>query len=372
MINNKLISGIFISFIVGIGALNLLVEDKTFSEEENRMLSQVPKLTIESFLSGDFTSDFEKYVNDQFVQKADWLQIKASSEQLLLKKEMNDIYLGDDGFLLEKFKKPEQSFVRNLEYMNYFAEKAEDVQTYFLLAPTSVEIFKEKLPPYAPNYSQEKVFDSTKHKLASSIHFIDSYEELMKRKKENIYFRTDHHWTMRGAYYAYKATAEAMGFQPYSLDDFTSKTVSRDFYGTFYSQVHVKNTKADNIEVFLPKFDVDYQVKYEDKTTTTSLYEWSYLDKKDQYSLFLNGNHSLIQINTSVKNDRKLLVIKDSYAHSLVPFLANHFEEIHVIDLRYFHSNVYTYIEEQNIDEALFMYNISTFSTDSNMVWLNQ
>jgi len=106
--------------------------------------------------------------------------------------------------------------------------------------------------------------------------------------------------------------------------------------------------------------------------SSDSLYEYSYLNKKDKYSFFLNGNHSLVKIQTSVKNNRKLLVIKDSYAHAFIPFLVNHFEEIHMVDLRYYHDNVYTYIENYDLKEALFLYNVANFSTDKNMVWLHQ
>jgi len=89
-------------------------------------------------------------------------------------------------------------------------------------------------------------------------------------------------------------------------------------------------------------------------------------------SLFLDGNHALVNIKTGVKNGRKLAVIKDSYAHAFIPFLANHFEEIHVLDLRYYHSDVLVYLNDQKVSEVLFLYNVANFTKDPNVIWLSQ
>ena len=111
---------------------------------------------------------------------------------------------------------------------------------------------------------------------------------------------------------------------------------------------------------------------YGDGRQSDSLYEWDYLEKKDKYSLFLGGNHALVTIKTGVSNGRKLAVVKDSYAHAFIPFLANHFEEIYVVDLRYYHADVLTYLNEQNISELLFLYNVANFTKDPNVMWLSQ
>src|SRR5699024_4134040 len=96
------------------------------------------------------------------------------------------------------------------------------------------------------------------------------------------------------------------------------------------------------------------------------------LNTKDQYRFFLDGNHRIVTIEANAKNDDKLVVIKDSYAHAFVPFLAAHFSEIHVLDLRYFSESVTADIELYSIRDALFLYNIQSFSSDKNLIWLKR
>lgn len=372
-VQNKLIVSIFILFIFGMSILNILDEDRSFSEQENRYLSTMPSFTWKGFLSGSFTKEFEKYVTDQFVWKSAWLNIKASAEKMSLKKENNGVFLGRDGYLLERFDEPNEQLKQNIQNVNYFASKTNNIRSYLLLAPTAVEIYKDKLPLFASSFSQKKVLTDIENKLQTSIRFIDVYDGLLSKKQDYIYFKSDHHWTMRGAYQAYKETAVNMGIKPNTIEDFDIKTVSENFKGTLYSKANAYHIKPDKIELFSPKFDVSYTIDYVDlQKSTDSLYEWSYLKKKDQYSFFLNGNHSLMKISSSIQNGRKLLVIKDSYAHTFIPFLANHFEEIHVVDLRYFNANIYSYIEANKINETLFLYNLANFSKDSNLIWLRQ
>lgn len=370
---NKIIITVFILFLFSISILNMLTPDKAFSESENRVLSQIPKFSINNIVSGKFSKKFEEYITDQFVFKDFWVGLKSDFERLTLKAENNGIFFGKDGYLLEKFKEPSSTLKNNIASLNYFAEKMPNIPINVLLAPTSVKIYEDKLPLFAYSFDQLEIIENMKDSLNKNINFIDVYSILKDKKDEYIYFRTDHHWTMRGAYYAYKEFCNNVGIQPYDFNDFAIEIVSDSFYGTFYSKANNKHIPADFIEVFKPKFDALYEVYYSDSDEyTNTLYELEYLDKKDKYSMFLNGNHPLVKIKTNVKNDKKLVILKDSYSHNFIPFLANHYEEIHVIDLRYYKLDIYDYIEENHISEALFLYNVSTFSSDQNMSWLKR
>ena len=294
------------------------------------------------------------------------------SERASLKKENNGVFFGKDGFLIEPFEKPGDQFDKNMDYVKRFAAYAEGIQSYMLLAPTSIALYEDKLPLFAQTASERDAFETAKEELASVMDVIDVYDTLKSHNNEQIYFKTDHHWTMRGAYLAYRELAKALGIKPYEKDDFRIETVSENFFGTLHSKTNTIGIEPDKIEVYLPKFDTTQTVTYEDGRQSDSLYEWGYLEKKDKYSLFLDGNHALVTIKTGVSNGRKLAVVKDSYAHALIPFLANHFEEIHVLDLRYYHSDILTYMTEQNISEVLFLYNIANFAKDPNVIWLSQ
>ncbi|MFJ7935363.1 DHHW family protein [Sporosarcina sp. NPDC096371] len=371
-IYKKIFVGAFLLFIFGIGLFNVLSKDRTFSERENRPLAQIPEWTLPNFASGKFTARFETYMSDQFVWKDRWVQLKAMSERASLKKENNGVFFGKGGFLIEPFEKPSDQFDKNMEYVKNFTAYAQEIQSYMLLAPTSIAFYEDKLPLFSQTASERDAFEVAARQLASVAGVIDVFDTLQSNKDEQIYFKTDHHWTMRGAYLAYREVAKAMGIEPYEKDDFRIETVSKNFFGTLHAKANTIGIEPDEIEVYLPRFDTTQMVTYEDGRQTDSLYEWGYLEKKDKYSLFLDGNHALVTIKTGVSNGRKLAVVKDSYAHALIPFLANHFEEIHVLDLRYYHSDILTYMTEQNISEVLFLYNIANFAKDPNVIWLSQ
>ncbi|MBS4217455.1 hypothetical protein KHA96_03905 [Bacillus sp. FJAT-49711] len=372
-ITDKIIVTMFVCFLGMICILHMMTRDTTFSEQENRILEKKPTLSLKNVLTGKFMDQYELYISDQFAWKKSWLQIKAVSEKAMLKQESNGIYFGKDGFLFERFKEPQDQLNKNIEYISNFAEKNKHLDYYMLLAPTSVEIYKEKLPIFGQSYSQKEVLDDIQKKLLHSIEFITVTDALIDHKNEPIYFKTDHHWTMQGAYYAYTQAAQTFGFEPYSIDDFNIEMLSNDFYGTFASKVVGHRVEPDKIEMFEPLKHTTYSVQFNDKNEiSNSLFARSFLKKKDQYSFFLNGNHSLVTIKSSVKNGRKLAVMKDSYAHVFIPFLANHFEEIYVIDLRYFHHDINDFIWENSVKEVLFLYNVVNFSTDTSLIWLKR
>lgn len=367
---NKTIIPVFTLFLVTLLILNIITPNKAFSESENRVLSQIPFFSFDKLMSGKYTKDIEDYITDQFTFRDYWVSFKSTMERLSLKTQNNGIYFGKDDFLLEDYKEPSDQIAKNISKINKFNNKLPNVFTSVVFAPTSVKIYEDKLPLFASPYNELNSINKIKNNLDKNINFVDVYDALKSKKDEYIYFRTDHHWTMRGAYYAYETLANSLNITPYSIEDFNSEIVSESFYGTLYSKSNDRSVSPDWIEIFKPKFDVAYNISYVDtETESNSLYEYNHLSKKDKYSLFLDGNHSLISIKTSVNNDKKLVIFKDSYSHCFIPFLANHYEEIHVIDLRYYKLNIYDYIEENDIDEALFFYNILTFSEDKNLIF---
>lgn len=366
---NQILIGLFVVFIGSLSILHLFSEDRAFSESENRPLAQMPELTWKRLVSGNFTKDFETYLSDQFAKKELWTGIKASTEKALGKQENNGIYFGKNGYLFERFDKPGKQLSTNIGYINQFSAG----NKYVMIAPTSIGIYPEKLPKFAYTEAEKHWIDFVQQQLETSVNWIDVYHSLLESKEEPIYFKTDHHWTTHGAYIAYRNAASPLGFSAYGKDDYTVETVSKNFLGTYDAKANDFTVKADRIDMYKPKFDASHTVEFDDGTKTlSSLYAWDFLQKRDQYAFFLNGNHGKVVIRSSVKNGRKLLVVKDSYAHALVPFLANHFEEIHMIDLRYSREKLDSYMEKESIEDVLFIYNIATFAADPNLIWLNQ
>lgn len=370
---NSIIIGVFAVFVGGIACMNLLAVDETFSQAENRPLMQFPVFSMDKMISGEFSKDIETYLSDQFVHKRFWTSVKATAQKAVLKKDNNGVYFGEDGYLFEKFDSSSEQLDDNSESISRFLEKTKGVSVYGLLAPTSIELYPEKLPKFAPTASESDAIQRVEGRVEGEIGWIDAASALKEEKEQPIYYRTDHHWTTHGAYIAYRSAIEEMGMEPLSADEFTIQTVSENFRGTYDAKANDPTVAADEIDVYLPKFHVSYDIDIDDgQSKMESLYAWEFLDKRDQYSFFLGGNHRAVTIHSHVQNGRKLMIIKDSYAHALVPFLANHFEEIYMVDLRYDHRNMAQVVKEKGIQNVLVVYNIANFAEDQNLIWLRQ
>ena len=247
-----------------------------------------------------------------------------------------------------------------------------------MMVPSASQVLTDKLPAFAAPYDQENVLRRIREKLvetgAETEMMVPVLEQLKEHSQESIYYRTDHHWTAQGAYYGYEIWAESMGIEPWKREMFTEETVSEDFLGTVYSKVNVPS-RPDSIQLFLPGVEVKYQVSYDGLPKVyDSLYNLKALEGKDKYAVYLDGNHGLTVINreSAEPAGRCLLIVKDSFAHSFVPFAANHFDTVYMVDLRYFNMGIDGFMEENGVTDLLVLYQIPGFSTEttvSKLLW---
>jgi hypothetical protein len=360
---------IFLGFISLFFILNLFIPDKEFSEQENRYLQQKPAFTFSALVSGQYTSDFERYTSDQFTFRDQWTSLKARFELLLGKMENNGVYLCGDETLIKGFTAPDNATLdSNMAALNTLAANA-GVPVYFGLIPDKSEIDAGLLPKNAPNDSEAAVISYCYAQ--SDAKTVDILSPLSAHADEYIFYRTDHHWTSRGAYYGYSALMDAMGLGHRALSDYDAKTVSGSFYGTIYSSSGFAWVAPDSIDIFVqPPEELSVTNYPEGDPVSGTLYDADFLNKKDKYSFFLGGNTPLLTIETGVKDAPSLLIIRDSYADSLVPFLLDDFSEIHLIDLRYYRAGLSDYIRDNAIDEVLVLYSIPDFCTDGNIYQL--
>ncbi len=356
--------GILLSVYIGIMAiLNIFTSDKVFSESENRRLEQAPKFSMSQIVDGRFTSNYEKYISDQFPFRDFWIGVKSTSERLLGKRENNEVYLSRDGYLMEKFKKPDMEVISSkIHDINLLGQNLLDIDKYFMLVPNSVKILEDKLPYYAPNGDELVYINKIRDSIHNSINFIDIYDVLYAHRDEYIFYKTDHHWTTRGAYLAYKSLMDCMDIPSHNEDYFDIKRVADDFYGSLYSKSGFRNIKPDTIELYIPKENEELRVEYVDeKRVVDSIYNLENLKKKDKYTVFLDGNYPLIKIKTNINTKDRLLIIKDSYANSMVPFLTGHFHEIYIVDPRYYDKDIDELMRDREINKLLILYNAKTF-----------
>ena len=380
------ITALFCAFIGVFLVANAVSPDRTFSEVENRNLEQLPAVDFGTpeklfrdgnFFNGQFMRDFETYTTDQFIGRDAWVDLKARTERALGKKENNDVYFADNDTLITRFDQPAADRVtENLNYVNKFVENV-DIPVVFSLIPSQACIWADRLPEGAPNASQTDLMAQAQGAVTGAT-WADVYTPLMEHKDEDIFYRTDHHWTSLGAYYGYTGLASALGYTPVPLTDYTPTVRSTEFYGTVFSSSGVRWVKPDTITTYVPDDGITVVSHTYDNSGNPveeqrALYVESFLSVKDKYSMFLGGNQSLgVVTNTNNPDGPKLLIIRDSYADSLVPFLTAHYSEIHLIDPRYYHLSVKDYVEQNGIDQALVLYSVPNFVTDGNMFWITR
>lgn len=368
------LSALFCAFLAVFLVAGAVSPDQSFSQLENRTLQQLPTPTVETVLNGKFMSDFETYTTDQFPGRDAWVDLKARTEKAMGKQENNSVYFCKEDTLITRFDTPDaQNVANNLSYVDQFAQKA-GVPVYFSLIPGAAEIWSDRLPEGAPNASQTDLL--TQAQAATQANWYDTYPSLWAHRDEDIFYRTDHHWTSLGAYYGYTALADAMGLEPVPLSEYAKTTVSTAFYGTVFSSSGVRWVRPDVIDTYVPDDGITVTSYTYDKNGNPveeprQLYDKSFLAVKDKYAMFLGGQQSLGVIRTG-REGPKLLLIRDSYTDSLAPFLTAHYSEIHLIDLRYYKLSVADYIKQNGIDAAVVLYSVPNFVTDSNLVWLGR
>lgn len=356
---------IIISLVIIIFAfLFIFLEKKDFSNNENRYLQSFPSFNISNLIDGSYIEDFESFLQDHFPFRDFLIGCKTSFYQLIGHDKVNEVYFGENNYLIEEFKNDENKD-RIISILNNFSEK-NDIDINFLLAPTSYEIYSNYLPSLIVGKSEKEVFKYYEDNLEFPV--ISLFSSFEKEKDNySLYYKTDHHWTSYGAYFAYKEFRKFKDLSYHEIDEYKIEKVSDNFLGTLYSKTLAFSYEKDSIYRFELE-DLDYVVHYQNKDSN-SFYEDKYLNTKDKYSYFLDNNHPLITIeNKKLKKSNNILIIKDSYANSMIPFLLPHYQTIHVIDPRYYKQSITEYIEDNKIDEVLFIYNILTLDTDLGII----
>jgi len=363
---------LFAVFMIFVFCMDMTATNRQFSEMENRVLNQRPKFTVEKLVSNEYTMEYEEYVNDQFIWRDRWITLKSVSESALQKIENNGVAFGQDGYLFERYTLDRQQFEKNQAFVQEYLEKYPDQHITLAAIPNSMAVLRHKTPANMPNTQQNLFIDEMYTRIkGDNMDTLDLYGALREHKDEYIYYRTDHHWTTLGAYYAYAEYVNSLGLPPVPLEDMTEyANIQEDFYGTYYSKAKLYNAVPDTITWY----DLPVESVTIDGQNYNSMYDTSKLAVRDKYAAFLWGNHGLTKIvsNPKAENPTRVLVIKDSYGNSFVPFLTQNFDEVWVVDLRHVFSlsAVLEQAGEEPFDDVLLMYNCLNFIQDTNIAKL--
>ena len=366
-LQGQYLSWLLVGTVIIFLCLGLLWPDQEFSESENRKLAQFPKITLASISDGSFLQGLGDYVADQFPLRDMWISLNLSMNKALGQKEASGVYLCADDYLMQVPSAPnDEQLQRNLQAITTFASTHPTLNTVMTIAPNAVTVHADKLPANAPVRDQKADLANIKSKL-SGVNFVDVTEMLLAHKDEQLFYRTDHHWTSLGAYYACEEIAPHLGIESPAWSSYQIYTVSNTFEGTLSSKSGSHGV-LDKVEVYAPATAIEYYVTYSgDQSGICSMYDRSALDKKDHYTVFFGGNYGRVDITTTADTGRCLLVFKDSYANCFMQFLYPYFDHITMIDPRYYYDNVENVIKSEAITDMLYLYNLDTFLGDSSL-----
>lgn len=363
-------TGVMIFFLL-CGLITILQGNHTFSSVENRVLQRFPVLhlsarTKNDFLKGNLQSEQTQAMNDQFILRKWWMQNATRLQKKIGEKDINGVYLGKNHYYFAKVMKKDISqgqYFQNLRFLQLLKKKYENIHMTTLLVPSPGVVLSRYLPSHAVLYPASQMYQEEKDYLHNCSVLDLRHAMKMASMNQQVYFRTDHHWTIRGAYVGYQACCQAMGMKPDAFSSFGVSERSDQFYGTMYSKILDPEAVPDELSApsVLPLTDI-----WKDGKREQGIYESDFLGKKDKYSFFLGGNAGCEVFKTNQKG-KKLLIIKDSFANSLLPFLLRHFSQIDMIDLRYYHGSLSELVEKYKPEELLVLYEMSNFATDKNL-----
>ncbi len=361
---------LFFCVILGFFSLSgFFIPDKELSENENRVLASMPELTLSGVLDGSFMKDFETYLSDQFPFRDEAIYIKSFTERLWGKTKENGVYIGKDGFLFDEptaYNKKKMAALA--KKINAFTEKNGNLNTVFALVPNSSYIYSDKLPEHLELPDQKNQIKDFYSRLDGNIGKVNTVSPLLKAKTTSeVFYRTDHHWTTRGAYSVFLQTAKMLNFSV-NKKNYEFHTVSTHFEGTLKSK-SLSQRANDKVEVCFPKNSQGtYYLEFSGETKKrASFFFEDRLEGKNQYEVFLGGNYARVTVTTDLLEGKKLLVIKDSYANCMLPMLTPYFTKIVIVDPRYMTESIQQILNEDDFTDLLFLYNANTLFADTSL-----
>lgn len=362
---------VFFGILAAFPIITAFAPKESFSDIENRTLQSMPKASAKTIFDRSYMNKLETYISDHFAGRTEWIKAKTAVETAVGKYERNGTYILENR-IVEKIDEPDYTSIdKSISAVNTFAEE-NDVPVFFMLAPTSAEIYADEIPENAPNVNQRDFINYVYGGLSKSVSTIDIYPTMAANRHEYIYYRTDHHWTTYGAYLAYSAAGKKMGYVPESVNMYDVEHASDSFLGTLYSKALYDGIEKDTIDIYRHTTgdsvsEVLITSEFgKEPVSYGSMYFREYLDVKDKYSTFLGTNQPIVTIKTN-SDGGKLLMFKDSYAHCYAPFLTQHYSEITLVDMRYIQMSYKELVNPEDYDQVMFLYNASSFMTDTNL-----
>lgn len=353
------LTAIFLLVFIGIFSLVTIIKPKEhFSETENRKLAEPPELSSDVLMNGDFTDGLNQYMTDHFAGRSAWLEFRTKAKSQIGETIVNDVYT-DSRMLLNTKKSSEKALPDYADAINSFAENYSGT-VYITVIPTSAGVYSDLLPVYLQSSPENQRINSFYDMLDADIRRIDAFNILKMMKESYIYYRNDTKWTSYGAYCVYRTVIQKLGFLPTSYDKYTIEHVADSFRGNLYSKTLYSAAKPDILDIYdYPSGEsVTSCTVYDNygRVSEGSLYDRSKLESGYMYDMYLGSDAPVVEIETTVNNDRKLLVVKDSYADCFIPFLTQHYSSITVLSLEEMNEEIDRYVDTSEYEQTLFLF----------------
>ena len=281
------------------------------------------------------------------------------------------IQIGDTGYNQLGFSKIHSD--RYIKAVNTFADAMAEkgVRVISCPAPTSVGVMvAEEYLARMGCAPQDDMLNYLHGSMSDNVVKVDTFSNMVAHNDEYIYFRTDHHWTQLGAYYAYEALCNTLGWEAISLDD-CRLWPQGAFTGSLYGKVRwPSRLREDTLDAYVPQGDIEMYCYFRGSTTPK---EWPLIDdrtgddKSSRYSCFLGSDAPMVHvINNDIPDGPNCIVMKDSFGNCFVPFLTQHYSNIYALDYRtYKNMSMSAFVDQYDIDDVIIApYMIATQSED--------
>lgn len=356
----------------------LVAPQKQYSAEEKRALTTAPAFSAEALFDGSYTAALGEFCADQFPLRSLFVDLKAGCERLLLRGENNGVIIGKEGYLISRQEYTDAQYDtlrQNAATLRRIAAEAQERGMNVVLSavPRSVDVNRRYLPSLYDSSAADAVWEIWEEATAG-MSTASTLEALRAAAEggEQVWYKTDHHWTSAGAYRAYVTLAPSLGYEPYDESAFEEQTVTDAFFGTTYASAGLRNTAPDVLSLWRYEGDTDYRVVIHGAggRTLEGLYDLAAAESDDPYNVFLGGTNAYVCVEPQRTELPTLLILKDSYAQSLAPYLARHFRLI-LVDPRSFKADatttLWSIIDEQQPDAMLILCGIDTLCGDANL-----
>ena len=345
-----------------------LLPKSEFSEEERRYLQSVPEFSLQAVLSGKFSQETEDYLADHVPGRKFYIGLNALHDRLTLRQTLQEIYVGESGRLYERPAAENEAVVTgNLTAIRTFAETV-DQTVDLMLIPSAGAVLQEDMGGLADPYPDFERIEEIYARAGEKVRPVELTKFYSDRAdREKFYYRTDPHLTSYGAYFTAAAYLKGKGLACPEESQFTIETVP-GFYGSCYTRSALWNTPSEELELWHSGSEFRAEI---DGMVSDSVFVTENLDSADMYTVYLDGNHSLVRLdNLSCRNGRSLLVIRDSFSNCMGSFLAEGYEKVVLVDLRYYKYPVSELCAQEGFDDILIEYSLNNFLNSSNLNWL--